>query len=353
MQITSNYSVYGFRGIQNLKNKENSVSAPNFKAATENFAKVGAATLAAAAGVVVKNSLENNEPKITYDEHRQRAQEATKMLNENGISDVYEYMMKDLSYMTGKNFENIVNDFVKMHEEVENGHPITADYVDSKINEMVTKYNLPENAKNSQGYEENVKSEIRYVFVDNWKHVADYKMAIGVEKGKISRLDMRKKTQPDEKVLARFDDLLTRVGEPTKVEKLRKGEELRYYKNKYGQDIEVYVRGEYGVEEELVLEKSDNKIHKIKKAYYTGKDFDEISEKTNGAYCGLTGEGMSGITEIIREGNKSETIHYDDWGIPESKITTEKTEEKETKNEIHYAGDGSILTEKTEIKYLK
>jgi len=47
-----------------------------------------------------------------------------------------------------------------------------------------------------------------------WKNEADYDIAIGMKKNQISDSVFRKQCEPDKNVLKRFDDLLTRVGEP-------------------------------------------------------------------------------------------------------------------------------------------
>lgn len=345
MQITSNYSVLGLKNVQNLKSKENAVTAPSFKAGEQTLAKVAAGTLAAAAGVIVnKMNTENEEPVITYDQHRERAQAMEKKLNDEDIADAYSFMLEDLSEITGKNFDGIINDFIEMHNEVENGHPITKEFVNTKMNEMKEKYNLDKNAE----------SEVEYALLDQWKHVADYKMARGVKKGQISRSDMRKKAEPNEEVLQRFDDLFRRVGKPIKTGKYANGDENRTYLNKDRQEIDVHIRGNFSAEEYLNFEEPNGIKHSLKKEYYIHhKDFDEIAEKTNGSFCGFISDGMHGITETITNGNKVEETKYDSWGIPEYKKTTVTTEDKETKTNIYYAGDGSVLKETSSVEYFK
>lgn len=94
--------------------------------------------------------------------------------------------------------------------------------------------------------------------------------------------------------------------------------------------------------------------HSLKKEYYLeGQDFDEIAEDTNGSYCGSIIDGMHGITETITDGNKVETTKYDTWGIPEYKKTTVTTQDKETKTNIYYAGDGSVVQETSSVEYFK
>jgi len=105
-------------------------------------AAIGAATMLSSLGI-----LKYQESDLSPWEHSQRASNAMQKLKDSGFSnpnsELYHYQFNDLSYITGNCFDSIIDDFIQIHKGVEEGQPIK-EYVNSKLQEIITKYDLPE-----------------------------------------------------------------------------------------------------------------------------------------------------------------------------------------------------------------